>query len=110
MNLKGLNPTPKNKQSFSFGATFGYIPPEQLPYEFDIGEPVEIKNQNIPNLSFVCVAEPGVSVSEYQHGVALEPAYRIKNITEILGSMDCINEGTDLSVGAKRSEEHTSEL
>ena len=101
MNLKGLNPTPLEKQKFSFGATFGYIPPEQLPSEYDVGEPLEIKNQNIPVNSFVCVAEAGVSVSEDQEGVALEPAYRIKNITEILGSSDWINGGTDLATGAE---------
>jgi len=101
MNLKGLNPTPITEQKFSFGATFGYVPPEQLPYEFDVGEPLEIKNQNIPAPSFVCVAEAGVSVSEDQEGVVLEPAYRIKNITNILGSSNWINEGTDLATGAK---------
>ena len=99
----GLKKTPKKRQKYSFGGVFGYPDPVTLPYEFDVREPLEIKNQNIPEPSFVCVAESLCSVSEDQEGVALEPAYTIKVISEILGTTDWIKEGTDLETGAKAS-------
>jgi hypothetical protein len=101
--LSGLHPTPKEKQKFSFGAIFGYIDPKLLPNEFDVGEPIEIKNQNIPVPSFVCIAESLCSVSEDQEGIALEPAYTIKVISEIIGSRNWTMLGTDLATGAKAS-------
>ena len=53
-NGGGLLETPKEKMKFSFGAVFGYPDPATLPDEFDVGEPIEIKNQNIPSSSFIC--------------------------------------------------------
>lgn len=101
MILPGLLPTPKKEQTFSFGATFGYPDPKTLPKQFLVGDPIEIKNQNIPTPSYICVPVSGSSVSEPQEGEALEPAYGVKVITEILGSMRWINSGTSLKVGAK---------
>ena len=97
----GLLPTPKEKMKFSFGAVFGYPDPATLPNEFDIGEPLEIKNQNIPSPSFICVAESLVSVSEFQEKVALEPAFILKLITQISETIQWIYQGTNLEIGAK---------
>lgn len=96
----GLLKTPVEKQKFSFGGVFGYDL-KDLPEEYSLGPVLEIKNQNIPSPSFVCVAESLCSVSEYQEGVALEPAWTIKVISEILGNTSWLNKGTDLATGAK---------
>ena len=100
-NGGGLLETPKEKMKFSFGAVFGYPDPATLPDEFDVGEPIEIKNQNIPSSSFICVAESLVSVSEYQEKITLEPAYVLKLITEISNTIQWIYQGTSLEIGAK---------
>jgi len=99
----GLLPTPLEQQKFSFGAVFGYPKVEELPDEFLIGEPIEIKNQNIPSPSFVCVAESLCAVSEYQEAVALEPAFTIKLISELEGDPNWVWRGTSLDKGAKAS-------
>ncbi len=96
----GLLPTNKSKMKFSFGATFGYPDPKTLPDEYDVGAPLEIKNQG--NL-FICVAEALTAVSEYQEGVKLEPAYTIKLISEIEGDTNWVYRGTSLHNGAKAS-------
>ena len=101
--IGGLNPTPKEKQKFSFGGIFGYIDPKLLPNEYTVGTPIEIKNQNIPSPTWICVAESLCSVSEYQEGIALEPAFTCKLISEILGNTNWIYSGTSLEIGAKAS-------
>jgi len=97
--MKGLKPTPYSRQRYSFGAIWGYIPPDELPYEYDVGEPLEIKDQKNTQC---CVAFSGTSVSEYQEGVILAPEYTIKVIAEEEGA-GWVWEGTSLEAMAKAS-------
>lgn len=93
----GLKPTPKEKQKYSFGAIYGYPDIATLPDKYDVGEPLEIKDQKE---TMACVAYSLTAVSEYQEGVPLEPTYTVKLISEIEGE-GWVNNGTSLDVGAK---------
>lgn len=98
-NIKpGLLPTPKEKMKYDSKRIFGALDPSILPYEFSVGEPLEIKNQGG---TFCCVAFSLTSVSEDQEGIILEPAYTVKNISELAGSKNWVWQGTSLDIGAK---------
>lgn len=94
----GLQKTPKRRQKYSLGACFGYLPIADLPDEFSVGDPLEIKSQTAQT----CVAQSLCAVSEYQEKVALEPAFTIKLISELKGQ-NWVNTGTTLEAGAKAS-------
>ena len=82
--IGGLLPLPKDKKDFSFGSVFGSADLAELPLEFRIGTPLQIKNQFNSDM---CTAFGSSSVSEDQEGVLLSPEYIFAKTKQIAGEL-----------------------
>lgn len=72
----GLLPKPENKKPYSLTTVFGAPKIEDLPTgEFFVGEPMEIKNQDINYPSDFCASYGASEVSEDQEMVSLVPEW-----------------------------------
>ena len=92
----GLKPHKIDGKEFNFGSIFGYPDLKELPANFLVGNPLEIKQQYETDM---CLAFTLASVREQQEEVLLSPEYIFKRIKEIEG--DWQEWGADPKTGAK---------
>lgn len=82
MNItEGLRPTPIDERDFKLGAAFGHAVLSGLPDEYQVGEPLVIKDQG-PGTD-MCTAYALTAVSEDQEGVVLDPFYTFGKTKQI---------------------------
>jgi len=87
----GLKKSKKDIRDFSYEKFFGLIDIKQIPDEFDVSTPLEIKNQKD---TFFCFAFAAVSVSEDQEKVILDPLYNVAKTSQIMNKLAV--DGADL--------------
>lgn len=92
----GLKPLKKDIRDFKYENVFGAVSPEEIPDNFLVANPIEIKDQGN---SDECVAFATCAVSEDQEGVALNPKWFFSQIKKTQGNWK--KWGADLRDGAK---------
>lgn len=81
----GLLPKPEGKQAFSLTTVFGAPNVKDIPEDdFFVGEPLEIKNQDINYPSDFCGAYGATEVSEDQEMVAMTPEWTFAQAKRIM--------------------------
>ena len=96
--IGGLKDTPKDKRDFSYSKKFGSISPLELPKEFYVSQPLEIKNQFGSDF---CVGFGTASVREDTELVILDPYFFWSQMAKIRGNWK--EWGADLRLAAKTS-------
>jgi len=97
--LGGLKKSKYDPRHFVLGAIFGVVDVSELPEEYLVGEPLEIKDQRKQPRNDMCAACASVSVSELQEGKILNVEYQFAKIKQIIG--DWQGWGADLIRAAK---------
>lgn len=78
----GLRELPLDERDFSFGAVFGSVPLSELPHEFMVSSPLEIKDQGTTDM---CTAFAAAAVSEDQELIVLGPEYLFAKTKQLIG-------------------------
>lgn len=99
----GLLELPHDDRDFVFGELFTLPPLSEIPHDFSVAQPLEIKDQGDSDL---CTAFAVTSVSEDQEGVRLSPEYQFQKTKKLMG--DFWAWGADLRTACKAAVEFGS--
>ena len=92
----GLRKDVKDRRDFKFGVVFQLPKLEELPKEFNLGDPLRIADQGDSDL---CTGFASCAVSEDQEHIALSPEYVFAKTKELEG--DYTTWGADLRMACK---------